>query len=640
MDTQQHYYVDKMSDTSADTLLAVGFASLLSEVLRKVGKPSKGLVIEDVGPYYEIRLPTSITDSDLQHLKPFSLLKPLVTEKQSKKQLEKQGKALDGFDYEAKQEKSKEYYAKLKTLEAALRTPEARLNRSKYPMLAELEEPDPQLGHYRTINQMKIASSFNDLAQRWGDLGELQREHIYLLLRLFNSPDNDVEATLTAWQNLATEHYLKGNAKVSALQIVNPTTGKGANRTKSSTLAEGNQDGFWLLELLKFVGFMDGAAPYVVQGSKDRKTYVLQPKVIELSNLQVMMQTFRSVCWSSTVVKLDIMAALRFAQTFIKQREQALKGEVEEDEFSDEEELYSIAHGFEVSFYKDMGSAYATMNVASINFPEWMPRITTLVEAEQALQLLTEHVQIIQHIRNSKGEEGSEEYELLRFYRDFLSGRDLRPFWKFTTAYSAYLVSQREREKNPKLHIRQLSTEGLEKLLEMNSTTAQKKLTRITSNEGFKRIAYAIRQSTVRAQYRRAQLRDRTYEVRYGLGQELMREARYPEKFIATLSTFLTQYNAETAREEEKLANKLARPVTPQDRRTYNLRGSVAYTDIDEIAALVDDYGSEQVCSLLVAYGYASDPRKRLDNAVTESETDAIDTNVSTASVEDIINEE
>ncbi len=416
----QPYYIDKTSDTSADTLLAIGFASLLSQVLRSLGKPSKGLTIKDTGPYYEIRPPTSITDGDLQHLKPLSPLKPLVTEKQSHKYLESQGKHLDGFYYEAEQEKSKVYYAKFKTLEAALRRPEARLNRSKYPILGELEEPDPQLGHYRAIQQMRIASSFNDLLQRWADLEELQREHIRLLLTLFGSPENDIAAAIAAWQKLAKEHDLRGNALVTALQLVNPTAGKGANRSKSSTLAEGNQDGFWLLELLKFVGFMDASAPYVIQGSKDRKTYVLQPRTIELGTLQGMMRTFRSVCWSSTVVKLDIMAALRFAQTFVTLREQALKGQAEEDEFSDEAQLSSIAQGFEVLSFKDMGSAYATMNVSCINFPQWLPEIKTSDDAERALALLKEHLQIIQQIRNSKGEEGSEEYELLRFYRDFL----------------------------------------------------------------------------------------------------------------------------------------------------------------------------------------------------------------------------
>lgn len=635
----QHYYVDKTSDTSADTLLAVGFASLLSEVLRKVNKPSKGILIRDVGPYYEIQLPIPVTESDLQYLEPFSVTFPLVTEKQTDKQA-KQGLKLDGFPYQEQQEISKAYYEKLRKLPPEYRTPEARLNKSKSPLLADIQEPDPKLGHYQAINQMKIASSFNDLAQRWTHLEHLQREHIYLLLTLFSSPNNDIPAAIVAYQKLAKEHGLKGNALVTALQIINPTTGKGANYTKASELARaiGNQDSFWLLELLKFVGFMDAAAPYIIQGSKDRKTYVLQPRIIELSTLQGMMHEFRAVCWSSTAIKLDIMASLRFAQTFIKHREQALQGE-QEDDFFEEEQLYSIAHGFEVSFYKDMGSAYATMNVASINLPYWLPRIRTLEEAATALAIIKEHLQIIQQIRNNKGEEGSEEYELLRFYRDFLSGRDLKPFWKFTTAYSSYLISQHEREKHPQRQIRPFTTTGLENIIEMNSVKTQKKLTSITSNEGFKRIAYAIRQSTVTAQYRRTQLGDRTYEVRYGLGQELMREARYPDKFIAALSRFLQQYNAETAREEEKLSNKLKRALTSDDRRTHKLRGSVAYTDIDAIVRLIDDFGSEQVCSLLVAYGYARDPYKGTTEEPVDNHADNTEPSLAELEGAEVINE-
>ncbi len=229
---------------------------------------------------------------------------------------------------------------------------------------------------------------------------------------------------------------------------------------------------------------MDAAAPYIVQGSKDRKSYVLQPRIIELSILQGLMRTFRAVCWSSTVVKLDILAALRFAQIFVILRQQALRGEAEEDEFSDEAQLYSIAQGFEAISFKDMGSAYATMNVAFINFPQWLPEVRTEHDVEQALTLLQEHLQIIQRIRNSKGEEGSEEYELLRLYRDFLSGPDLRPFWKFTTAYSSYLISQREGEKTPQRWIRQLSITGLENLLKMNNAYKGGKLTEITNDPG------------------------------------------------------------------------------------------------------------------------------------------------------------
>ncbi|MBV9691809.1 MAG: hypothetical protein JO202_19090 [Ktedonobacteraceae bacterium] len=621
----QSYYVDKTNDTSADTLLAIGFASLLKRILRGIQKPSKGIVIRDVGPYYEIQLPMPITDSDLQRLEPFTLVRPLVTDKRANEQ-EEQGKTLDGFDYQGQQDIAKAYYEQLKKLPAHLRTPNARLSK-EFQQIPDLTPPSSELVHDQTINQMKIASSFNEVALRWQALGELQREHIHLLLALFAQPNNDLAAVVAAWQELANTHKLLGKACVTELQIVNPTTGKGANRAKSSTLSEGNPDNFWLLELLKFQGFMDAAAPYVIQGSKDRKTYVLQPTSIELSTLQGMMRAFRAVCWSSTAIKMDIMASLRFAQVFITLREQSLRGENQQDEFVDEEQLYSVAQGFEVAFYKDMGSAYATMNVASINLPQWLPPIPTLEEAEYAQAILQEHLVIIQQLRNSKGEEGAEEFDLLRFYRNFLSGRDLKPFWHFTAAYSGYLISQREHEKDPRKHIRQFTINGLEHLLTMS--TQGQKLTPITSNPGFKRIAYAIRESTVRAQYRRSQQRDRSrYEIRYGLGQELKREAHYPRKFIAALSDFLHEYNAETAREEEKVANMLSHPLTREDRRAYQLRGSVSYTDIDEIVALIDDFGSETVAFLLVAYGYASEPRKGESEATPamNSSTDSFST--------------
>ena len=611
MEQKSLYYIEKMSDTSADTLLAVGFMVLLGEILRQHSKSSRGITIQDVGAYFEIRVPIPITDSNLENLRPFAIIKPLVTEKYIDKYA-KQGQMLDGFDYQRQQEIRKQFYEKLSKLPPEYRTPEAHWKKELLPLFADIEEPDQELGHYQAIQQMKIASSFNDLAQRWYYLDNLQREFVHILLELFSSPINDIDSAVASGEKLAKEHGLKKDMYVSALQIVNPTTGKGANYAKASELirAIGNQDSFWLLELLKFVGFMCVAAPYIVQGSKDRKTYVLQPKRIELGDLTRTMEDFRSVCWSSTAIKLDIMASLRFTEAFIRHRQQVLQGEAEEDFFG-EEQVYSVAHGFEVIFFKDMGSAVATMNVASIKLPSWLPQsMKTKEEAEGALGLVKEHLQIIQQLRNSKGEEGSEEYELLHFYRDFLSGHDLKPYWKFTAAYSGYLMSQHESEKSPKRWIRQLSFTGLEMLI-MHSQTDQADLTEIIHSKGFQRIADAIRRSTVFAQYRRSQFDDRTYEVRYGLGQELMRKAKYNKEFLVALSEFLFEYESETAREDEKAARDIAnksghvRPLTSQDRISRNLRYTTSEDDLKEIVALVNKYGAELVGSLLVAFGYA-----------------------------------
>ena len=575
---------------------------LLRETLLRCRKRSRGIILRDCGPYYEMQLPVALTTDDVEGIEPFSLLLPLLNER-----VKKQKGIRDGFDYEQVVEISKAFAARLRDLPPECRRPEARLKKGQYPMLAELEEPPDELGRYQAISQMKIADSFNALALRWLELGQRQREHILLLLDLFRQPGNDLAGAINAWQGLARDYYLPGRALVTQLQVVNPVAGKGANRAKSGIISEGNPENFWLLELLKFVGFLEATAPYVIQGSKDRKTYVLLPRVIDLSMLDSIMRKFRAVCWSSTAIKMDVVAALRFAQVFIFLREQALRGEqADEEDFLAEPQLSSIARGFEVASYKDMGSAYATMNVATLDLPWWIPRLEAPEIAEKAGGLLREHLAIIQGMRTSKGEEGSEEHELLRHYRDFLSGRDLRSFWAFTTAYSGYLISRREREKDPRRQIRAFTIDGLEILLAMSG---EKKLTTITSNPGFRHIADAIRQATVNAQYRKAQLRNSgltIYDVRYGLGQELVREAHYKEKCIAALAEFVHQYNVETARAEEKTAIRLGQKLTAATRKANGLRFPVLESDLDEIVALIDAFGSDTVCKLLVAYGYAS----------------------------------
>ena len=130
---------------------------------------------------------------------------------------------------------------------------------------------------------------------------------------------------------------------------------------------------------------------------------------------------------------------------------------LKEDPF-EPEQLYSLAQGFEVTSYKDLGSAYATMNIASLNLPRWLPALHTLEDAQTVRALLEEHLQIILRIRSGRpnNEEGAEEYALLRAYRDFLSGNRLKSLWIFTTLYSGYYVSQREAGK----YLQQLTTLG------------------------------------------------------------------------------------------------------------------------------------------------------------------------------------
>src|SRR5258708_16956728 len=268
----------------------------------------EGTLIQDAGAYYAITLPVPISANDLQKLsRPITMVLPLDSDKEREKRSQK-GESFDGFPYDEQMERSRLYRERLKQLPPKLQRPEARLTKAPELMDIISDEPDTRLGHYQAIKQMKIASSFNELAIRWVKLSkEEQCQHISILLRLFSTSANDIPSAIAAWEKLAKEQGLVGDALVSALQIVNPTTGKGANRTKPSILTEGNQDSFWLLELLKFKGFMDAAAPLIIKESDDRKTYILQPETIDLITLQTMMKEFRAVFWPTTAVKLDII---------------------------------------------------------------------------------------------------------------------------------------------------------------------------------------------------------------------------------------------------------------------------------------------------------------------------------------------
>jgi hypothetical protein len=596
------YYAEKVSGTSADTLVAIGFASFLGQLCLAQHGTQEGIFLYDHGPYFTIVSPWSIEVEKFsdEQLVGLLIVQPLDSSRQREKQAQKgEQQALDGFKYDEEMEKNRSYRELVRKLGSDLSTPEARLRNA--PELKALEPADTRLGHYQAINMMKIAASFNELATRWDRLMPIQKRlHIELLLRLFSTPLNDIASASSEWQKLAKEHDLKGSVLASALQIINPTTGKGANRTKARELMIGNQDSFWLLELLKFRGFMEGAAPLLIQDSDDRKTYIIQPRQMEIRLLQEMMTQFRAVLWSSTAVKLDILASLRFAQVIVQHHKVLFQQGNLWGDADLPDEPTSLAAGFDVTFYKFLGSAYATMNISTIGLPTWLPRLESEAQVEDAATLLDEHVKLVRLLRNSKDKEGAEEYELLHLYRDFLSGEDLNAFWKFTTVYSSYVMSANEKNRFVQL----FTTRGLERLL-MNNQRDGEKLKPILENEGFKHIANAIRQSTITAQYRQRQLGDRTYDIHYGLGQDLKRKSHRPREFMEALGIFLQKYSEETARQEEKVAIRLNKKLTSEDRYKNKLRANVSDDDIADITELVDTYGSSLICSMLIASGYA-----------------------------------
>jgi hypothetical protein len=586
------FYINRSSNTSADTLLALGWAEMLRIVCKQIGRPDEEILLRHHEGSYEITLAHELREEQLISDMQIPFLEPLISAKQIERQAKKGRTLQDGFFYDQERERLAQLVAQRK--------------KSKDPEMAKLirSEPRAELGHYQAINMMKVPDTFNEIVLRWQGLSaEQQWLALGLLFRLFSQQENAVEAASKDWERLAKEQGIERKATVTAVQVINPTTGKGSNTPKSDHLTSTGLDSFWLLELLKFKGFMLGAAPYMLRGSKDRKTYVIQPGMIALRTLTNILNEFRKICWSSTAIKLDIIASLRLTEVLVGRLRAKLTSRQGLEDW-ERGPIISIAHGFDVAFYKDMGSAHATMNVSTINVPNWFPVLTTLPQVDAADELLQEHLRIIRRIEGYQGKEGNDELELLRAYRDFLSGHDLQAFWTFAALYGSYLFRQREHEKAVTRWLPQLTMKGMD-ILVMQHQKKQGDLSVISKNRGFQHIASAIREATVRAQRRYTQENDNRYEVRYGLGQELIRKARYRDDFTNEINEFLFLYNAETAREEEKVARKLQRRLTTDDYRKNRLRYPVTTADIDQLNDLLDHYPTELIAKMLISYGYA-----------------------------------
>lgn len=120
------------------------------------------------------------------------------------------------------------------------------------------------------------------------------------------------------------------------------------------------------------------------------------------------------------------------------------------------------------------------------------------------------------------------------------------------------------------------------------------KLQEIFDNPGFLNLATAIRKATVSAQFRKAQGAD-TFNIHYGLAQEWKRKVKFKNELVVKISDFVQQYNEENARHAEKNKER---------------RKNVTTEDLNQVFQLIDSKGPELVGMLLLAYGYAREPRE------------------------------
>lgn len=593
----QTLFVDKSSGTFADPLLAFGLAVVVRDVLaRTAGRGRPTVHLSDHGPYFRLHCTPALDDARLGALPPPYMPAVVIRTPKNAARLPPDLPPQTLVDYETERDKRAGFFEIRKGLPAEARVALAR--GEDHPALVALKglEPHEHWDVFRAINPASIIG-YNNLMIQWWAVQEALPEVLALLRNLFVRTPNDLAAAMDAWKALDRARGWKIRAESSAQQIYNPSQGKGQNRPKADRLVMDNiKNAFWLLEWLKAVGFYHAALTKQLRGVKDRKSYVLALTELELSESDQIMGAFQGgMARAEPAVRSDVLAAIRYTQALLEFTQEREGASLKARLFR-RRQPRRVVSGFYSAFYKDLGNAIATMNLSFIGLPGWI-RVQSDADVEAALAVLAEHEAIVRQFDESHGDA----YNLLLSYRDFLSGSDLWPFFAFTTAYSAYIISQRERIGG---RARQFREENLRRLI----VNTEPKLSSILDTPGFQNIAYAIRQSTVLAQYYKKQ-GDRRYDVRYGLGGELARKANYAADFVAALGDFLQKYNAENAQVMEN--------------RPGPYRRSIQTSDIDDIVALIDEHGAPLVCSLLVAYGYARSPREIPSDAEgTASETE------------------
>jgi hypothetical protein len=541
--------------TYADTLVALGLARLI----RVLGGEGVRIRRSPGSSYFSVSSRKPIYDSSQAN---FQYLFPRIVTK---------GEATisgSDIDYEAEKAKRTRFFEWKKAIPKA-----------KPDQLGEGVMPEPPRRDYALISSLvdmmkPIAGSSYAKTARI-----LEQSNFGLY----------VEAALEGFTRLEGEpeqigNWLKQKAGkekieilVSSVQVFNPTAGKGMNADKPNSIGLEGVKAPIPIEMLKFSGWWRGTVAATPRKTKDLKVMVVAPTDVADTDLESIMAGFREVFFGGGAVQIDILAALSLTEVLLGHHEVVP---------SKRGRPRNVIAGLNSAYFQNLGSAKGVSNLSFIGLPEWV-EVQDESDRKLWLEVLREHESILSPSRLD--ESRSEAHSLLKQYRDFLSMGLLEHFLEFLVDYGAYALGVADRNKP----IQWFTTNLLRRVF-MGLDNDTGSLGEILDNPGFQSIAAAIRRSTRGALYAKKLSGDRTYEVRYGLAQELKRKALYKSEFAAALAAFISEYMTENLRAADR--GKRQRPA-------------VTTSDLEQVIELMDKHDSETVAMLLIAYGYAKEPR-------------------------------
>lgn len=581
--------VPKTSGTYADALLAFGLARLVHRWLRDT-HGWRDIVLQDSGPYYEIRVidrrGRSFPLPDPDQARYFESIAYYIT---NRRFAEPPEEGFPSYDVDKIWDQVRTYAEMRSQLsKGGIRGTDAEQR------LRELEPPPWwQVVNFLGTRQMQAHQTYNRIVAAWMRLRDRFGEHLRIFIPLATQAEG-YDEVFKVWRRIAKDDGVSD--VVTASQLLNPHQGKGQNQSKIASIQPGNIKSPWPLEYLKAAGLWEAAFPRLTSDTRDWKVYILAPRRIRLRDVRRVYERFARVLWQegrqdTTTLKTDITSVLLFYKTWL---DYALEHRDDPDMPTNPS---TVVHGFYVVQFKLMSAqAYTMLNQSFLRLPGWGRVVKTPQEVQAWKDLLDEHLSVVHSI----DEAHSDGYDLLKHYRDFVAGEKWESFFTFTLGYAHYIMQRLAQNK----YVALFTISNLRRLL----MAGPKQFSRIVENTGFQNVAYAIRHSTVvpqfwKAQYKQGKVKQPPlYDIRYGLGAELKRKAVVKEEFLTALADFLHNYSQEN--------------VQILERTGQQMRKDVRTSDLEEITRLVDEFGSEVVAHLLVAYGYAREPRE----AVTSDE--------------------
>lgn len=367
---------------------------------------------------------------------------------------------------------------------------------------------------------------------------------------------------------------------ISNSQIFNPVSGKGRSAAKSVLGSPGSLPGVLIdpfAEWMKFRGLWESMLLY--RSGDDFKLFAIDPFDISFDRLQTLKQDLLGLnLWGG--VRLDLRAIFECTRALLLKSEAFQVGGTSIFQRTPR----TVVSGLRSAYFKSLGQGAALMNESLMPLPDWFV-IESRDDVEQYFAVIDETIgaQTEPKDRGCLGsltEEHSDDGAILQQYRTWLLTGDLFELLEFHSRFALHVMQKRSRND----YVREFQTAVLD-ILFGRAFPQEPQVKEITQSEGFLSVARAVRDSTIYAE-----LKNRT--VHFGLAQKWKQKSKAGnEEFLAALGDFIQEQNWEV---QHRLKG----------------RGHVVLTShLDEIVDLVARHGAELVGSLLLAYGYARTPK-------------------------------